>query len=299
MRAIVTGGAGFIGQALVKKLLKENCEVIIIDWNTARLLSHLDDYHGAIIRNADVRDFNAFTGFGMLPIDYVFHLAAPSSIILFNEDEQGCLDITIRGFLNAINFCALNDCKLIYPSTGSLYAGAKLPNKEDSKLNLKKINSYARAKLALEHVAFAYKNKCKSLGLRIFAGYGNEEHKGEYASVVYSFIKSMCNKKAPVLFGDGTQTRDFIYIDDLADAIFALKDAEERIINVGSGVSTEFNRIVKGISNHLHYNCVTEYTERPSAYLEQTHADITLMRKYYTKKLTNIDQGIKKIISNI
>ena len=96
-----------------------------------------------------------------------------------------------------------------------------------------------------------------SVGLRIFAGFGpGEEHKGEYASVVTLFLNSLMNNKPPVIFGDGTQNRDFVYIEDVVDAIVrsAEKPISNTVINVGTGKNLKFNDVVQIINRLLGKN---------------------------------------------
>ena len=298
MKALITGGAGFIGQALTKKLLSTGWEVAVFDnWTTGKNRYLLDPRVEAIW--GDVRERRHFEKIRF--VTHFFHLAAPSSIILFNQNQFDCVETTILGFINAIDYCSRRNIRLVYPSTGSLYAGAQKPHSETTKLDLSKINSYAKTKYALETIQQAYKNQCNMLGLRIFAGYGPEEaHKGEYASVVYDFVKKMKNGERPVLYGKGHQTRDFIYSEDLADIIINLTlKANEDIINIGSGQAISFNLLIIAINIMLNTKIKPKYIDKPADYLEETLCDTTLMRKYYTEPLTSLEEGIKRTLRSL
>jgi nucleoside-diphosphate-sugar epimerase len=298
MKALITGGAGFIGQALTKRLLDLDWQVVILDNFVAGIDRNKIDPRAKVVWG-DVRYRDQLDKFRF--VTHVFHLAAPSSIILFNKNEFDCVETTILGFVNVIDFCRRRDIKLIYPSTGSLYAGAQKPHSETTKLDLNKINSYARTKYALEVIQQGYKNSTDILGLRIFAGYGPEEaHKGEYASVVYDFVKKMKNGESPVIFGDGWQTRDFIYSEDLANIIvnLALK-AKEDIVNIGSGEGIAFNHLVNAINGVLGTKIKPTYVDKPVNYLEETLCDTWLMSKYYKKPLTSIGDGIRGILKSL
>src|SRR5574343_535154 len=125
----------------------------------------------------------------------VFYFGAPSSVILFDKNIDYCLRETINSFMELANFCKENGLYLIYPSSATVY---------------NKNNSSARCKAILEELHQAY--GLKALGLRISAGYGFEEHKGDYGSVIYKWIKQMMNDEVPIIYGDGTQTRDFLFM---------------------------------------------------------------------------------------
>jgi nucleoside-diphosphate-sugar epimerase len=296
---IVSGGSGFIGQNLVKQLLSQKAIVFVIDnFSFGSQKSALEK--GAVIIEGDIRDDKTFKNLPKeVKYDYFFHFAAPSSITLFNKNPLECIDITINGFFQVSKFCLNNNIRLVYPSTGSLYSGTTPPQTETSEIKIDAINSYARTKLALEFIQKTLVS-LDSIGLRIFAGYGpQEKHKGEFASVVYLFCKDMVEGKSPVIFGDGTQERDFIYIDDVVEAILILgQHAKEQNVNVGSGEKVSFNRVINIINSVLGSMIKPTYIEKPNLYLEKTLADIHLLKTYYIPKVS-LESGIKSIIRSL
>jgi nucleoside-diphosphate-sugar epimerase len=297
---IVTGGAGFIGQNIVKKLVDKGAEVFVVDnFSFGSRRSNVDK-RAQVIRG----DIRAGTTFKKLPsrkFDYFFHFAAPSSIVLFQESLSECVEITTVGFVNAIKFAAENNIDFIYPSTGSIYSGASSVNIEGAEINPELINSYAKNKLTLEQIAAIYEGKIRTLGLRIFAGYGpSEKHKGDFASVVYSFARKMVKGERPIIWGDGSQQRDFLYIDDLGDIVLELTQCcEERIVNIGSGKATSFNRLVSEINKILSKNIKPVYVPKPKVYLEKTLSENSLRNKYFNKELVPIEEGIRRIIESL
>lgn len=165
--------------------------------------------------------------------DYFFHFGSPSSQILFAEDDQ-CIRETIEDFIKVVEYCKRRHLKLIFPSSSTVYT---------------KINSYAHTKSALEEIVQAY--DIPYLALRIFAGYGpGEGHKKHYSSVIYQWVKQMMAGERPVIFGDGSQSRDFVFIDDIVKTIIENMD-QEGAIDIGTGVSTSFIRIIEVINNQL------------------------------------------------
>jgi len=193
----------------------------------------------------------------------VYFFNSPSSIVLFDKELEYCMRETINDFLNVLDYCKKHDMYLIYPSSATVY---------------NKNTSYAKCKAALEEIASAY--PVKSLGLRIAAGYGpGEAHKGEHASVVYQWTKQMMCGERPIIFGDGTQTRDFIYEEDIAWAIRNLAvDGTVGIRNIGTGINTSFNEVVKDINSVLGTNIVPVYVPKPQHYVEETRVEGTLVQ---------------------
>ena len=297
---VVTGAAGFIGQNIASQLINNKAKVIVID-NFSYNAKRANINPKATIIRGDVRDKKNFAKLGE-NVDYLFHFAAPSSITLFKKDQRECADITIQGFCNAIDFCSRNNVRFVYPSSGSVYAGTAIPQAENSKINRASLNFYAEAKYALEFIQKAYGDACNSLGVRIFAGYGpSEAHKGDFASVIYIFCKQILGGEAPVIFGDGKQKRDFVYIDDLVEGILTLgQNCQEPIVNIGSGVNVSFNKIIEIINNLAKTNIEAEYIKKPGVYLEETLADVKLFNKFcQNANNTSVMEGIRKIIRSL
>jgi nucleoside-diphosphate-sugar epimerase len=206
-------------------------------------------------------------------IDYMFLFGSPSSNYWFEQALEYSKVETIGNFINAMDFCKEHNIKLIYPSSGTVYE-RKTP--------------YSKCKYDLELLSKTYK---KTLGLRIFAGYGaGEEHKGEYASIVYQFINNIKEGRRPVIWGDGNQTRDFVYIDDIIEAIINNRD-KTGIMDIGTGVSTSFNQVVKMINKYLMTKIKPVYIKKPDLYIENTVCKNPIDYRY------SISQGILFMIN--
>jgi nucleoside-diphosphate-sugar epimerase len=207
----------------------------------------------------------------------IFFFSSPSSNILFNDNIGYCMRETISQFISLLDYCKEKDLYLVYPSS------ATVGNKN---------NSYARCKAILEELHLAY--NIPALGLRISAGYGvGEEHKGRYASTVYQWCKEMKAGKQPVIWGDGTQTRDFIYIDDVVDNIMELVDNHhEGIVEIGTGINTTFNEVVKTINKVLDTNIEPIYIEKPKQYVHETPVKAVECK-------VSLEEGINRIIKSL
>jgi UDP-glucose 4-epimerase len=191
--------------------------------------------------------------------------------------------------------------KVVYPSSRSVYGEAPPPQLEDAVP--KPVKLYGIAKLTCEKMADYYGRArgVNSVGLRIFAGYGPcEDHKGEIASPVTIFLKSILRDESPIIFGDGTQSRDFVYIDDVVEAIVRCAERDTPpIINVESGRAYAFNDVIKLINELLGKDVKPKYVMKPVSYLEKTQADITLMKSILDINPLDLKEGLKKYIESL
>ena len=294
---LITGGFGFIGKQLTVKLLKTNCSITIFD--KSRIIPSqfkLSKNVKIITGNCQERNLqNKIKG----DFDYIFHLGAPSSIIQFKNKEYSRLGDSILGFLNMVKLAeTMSVDKLVYPSSGSVYGHSKPPQKEKNELLT--TNLYGVGKIACENIASVY-NKINSVGLRIFAGYGpGEDHKKKYASPLTLFLKSISKDKSPLVFGNGKQSRDFVYIQDIIKClIFSAEKKTPKILNVGSGKSYTFIEVIEKINQQLKKNIEIKFVKKPVNYLENTKADISLMKKYLKIKPLSLDEGLKLYMEKI
>jgi UDP-glucose 4-epimerase len=264
----LTGANGFIGSQLYKRLEQQGAYINVL--------------------TGDVRDPATFAGVNY-EYDYVFHFADPSSQVLFKRQPMYAADVTVTGFLNAAKAAREHGAKLVYPSTGLL--------------SQDRGNEYARTKKLSEDIHLG--ENLDALGLRIFATYGpGEGHKRDYASTPYLFARDMYYGKSPEIWGDGEQKRDFIYIDDVADAVLVLaEEANEPIIDVGSGEPVSFKELMNELKHGWMVNSGAKipdavYIDRPAGYVEDTAADPTIMRKYFMPSVT-FAEGISRMIKEI
>jgi len=299
-KVIVNGVTGFIGSNITKELVKQGAEVYSID-NYSYIDLDMAKTKLPFLNQIKIveGDVSKKESWDKLPQDaeYIFHFAAPSSITLFNREPKKCYDETVHGLFNALEYAKANGTKkVVYPSTGSLYAGNEMPHHEG--IYHKPRNLYAAAKVACEGLAASYSDFVKSIGLRIFAGYGpGEEWKKDFASVVYLFIKDINEGRAPVIFGNGKQTSDFVYIDDVVEG--ALKAAEVDyigVINIGTGNPTSFNELYETIKEALEKNTEVTYINKEKNYVEDLRADTTIMKQVLDINPRSTKEGITDFI---
>jgi len=290
---LITGGAGFIGSAIARKLHEENSHVVVLDdfsiGRLENLMPPFDLVKGNVVDKKCLEKVK--------DVDFVLHFGAPSSVVLFNENPEKCLTETIVGTRNVFEYAKNTGVKkVVFPSSSSVYGNTSLPQSETT--FTVPTNLYGIAKLSCEHIARLYSDAVPSVGLRIFAGYGpGEAHKGNIASVITLFLECITKNSKPIIFGDGTQSRDFVYIDNILEA--ALKSLENNytgIINVGSGESHTFNEIVLLINTLLDKNVQPHYVEKPTLYFEHTLADITKMKNVLEISPISLEEGLKRYL---
>jgi len=239
MRVLVTGGAGFIGSHLSEELVKKGCEVVIIDnlhTGNEKNIEQIRDKVEFIKADAG-KARSAIKG----KIDVIFHLGIYSSSPMYKENPL-LVAKAIEDAINLLEFAKEQDAKFILASTSSIYNGLPLPWREDMKPRVS--DYYTEARYCIERLLELY-NKLYGLRgvvLRLFSVYGpREESKGRYANVISQFIWAMLKDEQPVIYGDGEQTRDFIYVSDVVRAFLLAMNYERsefEIFNVGTGKET-------------------------------------------------------------
>lgn len=291
-KILITGICGFLGKHLAIKL-HDNNEIIGINLpnKSKNLQKELDNI---TIIEGDVSESNTLEKINS-DIDLILHFGSPTSVILFKQDPTRHFNNTVNGMKNILEFAKKNSIKkLIYPSSASVYAKNSPPHTEN--IIPKPSNPYGSAKVECENLAHSYNDTVNSIGLRIFAAYGpGEEAKQNLSSVINLFLEDVKNSRKPVIFGDGTQTRDFIYVDDAISAIINSTELPQQgIINVGSGISTSFNLVIEKIGNIVEKKIKPVYVKKESNYVEKLQADTKLMESTLKIHPLSIELGISK-----
>ncbi|MEF8799995.1 MAG: NAD-dependent epimerase/dehydratase family protein [Halolamina sp.] len=271
-RILVTGGAGFIGSNLSNGLAAEN-EVIALDNCYLGTPENLDD--DVIFAEADVLDEGLPTD-----VDAVFHLAALSSREMLEENPREGARVNIEGFVNVVEQAMADGCEtFVYATTSSIYGSQTDPCTE--KMPVEASTGYDASMMARERYAEYYSDfhDLSLAGMRFFSVYqgygGNEAHKGEYANTVSQFADQIANGEAPVLWGDGSQTRDFTHVSDIVRGLeLAAEKQLDGIYNLGVGNPYTFNEMVEMINDELGADVEPVYEPVPlENYVYHTHAD--------------------------
>ncbi len=285
MRYVVTGGAGFVGSNLVKSLVKEGHDVIVIDNLVNGKKENLSEVLDKIeFANLDIRDYDKIEQ-KIQNIDGIFHQAALTVVQDSFDNPQEYHEVNVVGTENIFKLGNKNNVKVVYASSSSVYGHKEsVPIKEDA--SRKPINPYGQTKLDDEYLYEKYsKSGTKIIGLRYFNIFGQGQTL-EYAGVITKFLDRIRAKKPPIIFGDGSQIRDFIFVEDIVMAnILAMKsNISNSLINVGTGNAITILELAHMIIEISKLNLNPIFEKPLEGDIKKSHADITLATKSFNWK---------------
>lgn len=277
-RVLVTGGGGFIGSNLANHLAPNN-EVIAVDDCYLGTPENVDDA-------VDFREMSVLDDDLPTDVDFVFHLAALSSMQMHEDDPQRGARVNVEGFVNTVEQARRDGCDtVVYASTSSIYGNRTEPSPED--MDVEARTGYEASKLARERYAeyFANKHEMAMAGLRFFSVYqgyeGAEAHKGKFANIIAQFADDLAHRRSPVIYGDGSHTRDFTHVDDIVRGIEMAADHRlTGIYNLGTEVQYSANTVVEMLNEELGTDIEPEHVENPipeDVFVHDTMADASKM----------------------
>ena len=306
MKILITGGAGFIGSHLAEKLSKKN-EVIVLD--------NLDPYYDVRIKKENIKIVESkgakfvigdVTNYDFIErtikennIEIIFHEAARPGVRYSIKDPFLPNKVNVIGTLNILKASLDSDVKkVINASSSSVYGKVDyLPF--DEKHPTQPISPYGVSKLATEHYCRVFYEVygLKTISLRYFTVYG-PRMRPDLAIPI--FAKSILDNMSPIIFGDGEQTRDFTYIDDIVDANLKLlktNRADGEILNIGSGRRVTINYMIDTLKNLLNSDIKLKYVDPIKGDARDTLANIDKAKKLigYTPK-TSLEEGLRKFL---
>ena len=294
MKFIVTGGAGFIGSNIVRQLLKQNHTPIVID-NLYRGKIERISSLGVEFHKVDIRDFDQLRNI-LKNSDGVFHEAALTDVQESFTKQQEYIDVNVKGTENIFKIAKKFDLKVVYASSSSVYGNPKkIPIAENSKRN--PINPYGETKLDGEFLAEKYsKDVVSIIGLRYFNVYG-EGQTGSYAGVITKFLNRLKEKKTPIIFGSGTQLRDFIFVEDVALAnISAMQsNVKNGFFNIGTGITTSIQQLAKIMIELSGLKLEPQYEKALDGDVQSSQADTGLTESMLKWKYSvELREGLSK-----
>ena len=285
MRFVVTGGAGFVGSHLVQLLIKNNHEVIVIDNLHTGKKENLESVIDKIeFQKIDIRNYESMENI-LKNIDGVFHQAALTVVQDSFSNPKEYYDVNVQGTENIFKLSIENKFKVVYASSSSVYGHKqKMPIKEN--METKPINPYGQTKLECEYLFEKYSKLGGSIiGLRYFNIFGKGQTV-EYAGVITKFIERLKEGKAPIIFGKGSQIRDFISVDDIAKAnLMAMNHNESNLlVNIGSGKAISILELANMMIKISGIELNPTFTKSLQGDIEKSHADISLAKKSFSWK---------------
>ena len=298
-KSIVTGGAGFVGSNLVDRLINIGHRVIVLDNFVSGKRSNLSHHNKKDLKvikldiSRNKKLYKYFKG-----VDYVFHLAGLAEIIPSIKNPKKYFINNVVGTLNVLEAAKkTNIKKLIYAASSSCYGTPnKFPTSEKHKIDLK--HPYGLTKFLGEEIVLKYASifRMPNVSFRFFNVYGPRLNvSGQYSAVFGNFLKQKANNKPLTIVGDGKQTRDFIYVDDLTKAFIKVAKSKfvNKIYNLGSGKETSINKIADLFGGKKIF-----IPKRPNE-PKRSLANISKIKKDINwRPVITIQEGVKRLLND-
>lgn len=298
---IVTGGGGFIGSYIVDALLNNNKVTIIDNFSTGKIENLKNPTHKNLkIINGDLNnvDLNKI----LKNKDYLFHLAAMASVPLSVENPEKCNNDNVVATVKLLKACINNNIKkIIFSSSSAVYGqNSNTPLKESEALM--PTSPYAASKASCE---LYIKSFYESYGLnytilRYFNVFGPKQDKNsQYAAVIPKFISAIIDNKQPVIYGNGEQTRDFVYVKNIVNANIAACESEfNGIVNVASGKRLTINKLYNIIKTTLGSDIEVKYLPKRAGDIKHSLADVSNLEKInYQMRSDNFEKYLQETVN--
>jgi UDP-glucose 4-epimerase len=279
---LITGGLGFIGSHIANELLNDNQIVIVDNLSTGNLNNINNPNHENLkiikedIRNVDLDEVTS-------DIDYIFHLAAMASVPLSIDRPVECNDINLNATINLLKSAVDNNVKkIVFSSSSSVYGeNRNMPLKESEPLMPMSPYAASEASCELYLRSFYDSYGLNYTVLRYFNVFGpGQDKNSQYAAVIPNFISAMLEGNQPEIYGDGEQTRDFVFVKDIVKAnINAAKSDYNGVINIASGKKLSINQLFDIVKRTLDSDLEPKYLPKRAGDIKHSLADTSKMEK--------------------
>ena len=295
-KILVTGGAGFIGSHLVDALVRAGHKVVVVDDLSEGNEDNLNESFDKIeFIKEDILDVD----FSKLrDLDVIFHLAAKRSVPESLANPEIFEDVNIKGTRRMLDLAKKNNAKFINSSSSSVYGDAPLPQKEEN--TGVRVSPYAITKFTAEDYCGLYSKiyGVSTISLRYFNVFGPRQAPGsEYAAVIPKFIRLMLKGQQPTVFGDGKQSRDFTYVENVVSANIKAMDSEVQgeVINVANGTPITVLQLVEEINKVLGTDLKPVFLPERKGDIKHSFADNSLAKRLIGyEEVVGFHEGLKK-----
>ena len=298
MKYAVTGGAGFVGNNIVRLLVSKGHDVVVVDNLHVGKKENLEGVYEKIqFYNTDIRNFEELENV-LKNVDGIFHEAALTIVQESFSKKDEYFDVNVHGTENILKIAKKHKIKVVFASSSAVYGNIiDIPITEESERN--PINPYGETKLQNEILAEKYSSEgIKVIGLRYFNIFGKGQT-GSYAGVITKFMKKIFQNEALEIFGDGEQTRDFIHVNDVAkiNLIVMESDINFGFFNVGTGISTSINNLAEIMVKLSNKKLDVNYKKSLEGDIKQSVADTKeTEKKFKWKSKIGLKEGLKKLL---
>jgi len=294
-KVLITGGAGFVGGNLVGELAGQN-EILVLDNMHTGVVTNLDPYMDKVeLMTLDVEDIFQVD----FKPDVIFHLGMYSSTPMYKENRN-LVPKVVDGTVQVLEFAKRHNSSVVLASSSSIYNGHPVPQNEEMVPMV--TDFYTEARLYAERLTELYTKVfgLKAVCLRFFSVYGpGERSKGRFANLVSQFMWDLQEERSPVIYGDGSQTRDFVYVKDVVDAcLLAAESGKSGVFNVGTGKSHSINEMLEKVMAHVGKHLEPVHVDIPiSNYVMHTQADTKkAKRELGFSAKHSLDDGLKLML---
>ena len=310
-KILITGGAGFIGHNTALMALKSGHEVNILDDLSTGSLDcvNLVTEKGGVFHRADIRDKKSLEE-SMIGVDSIIHLAAQVSVPVSFQDEEENWDINVNGTSSIIETAMkMGISRVVVASSAAVYGFCEdMPLREASAGDLR--SPYAESKMENEsQIVKARSNGMESIAFRFFNVYGPRQNSnGAYAAVISKFISLLQEGKAPTIFGDGGQTRDFVHVDDVARILLESVNMEwnpklNHVYNVGTQNQISLNELLSLMYDYLVGQDIDvehlkpRFSDERIGDIRHSFASIeSTLNDFYWKPQVDFEKGLKELM---
>lgn len=294
VKFLVTGGAGFIGSNLVGELSKSG-DVLVLDNLHTGSESNLElNGNSVTFKKGDSKNV------GDLDVqpEKIFHLGIYSASPMYRDNPMLVGEV-VNGMIGVLELAKKADCNVVFASTSSIYNGVEPPHREDIIPGV--TDFYTEARIGAERVSELYNRlfDVNVAAMRFFSVYGyHEDAKKGFANLATQFLKNIMNGEKPIIYGDGTQRRDFVFVTDVVDALIKASQIKGYdVFNVGYGKNYSLLELVSMINGTLGEKIEPEFIEMPvKNYVMETLADTSKAEKVLGfRAKVSLEEGLNKI----
>lgn len=303
MKALVTGGAGFIGSHIVDRLLQDGHDVVVLDDFSTGHRENLADNPKLRIIEGDIGNFDTVNDC-MQAVDWVFHKAAVASVPKTVNDPVGSSAVNYQGTLHLLEAARQNQVKrLVFASSAALYGDEPTLPKVETMLPVT-LSPYAVDKLASEYACGMYTKLygLETVSLRYFNVYGpRQDPSSPYSGVISIFADKLNQGATPTIFGDGEQTRDFVFVSDVVEANMRAVSMDKpvgQVINIATGHKITLNELLKTFCNIKQVTFSADYQEPRQGDIKESYANVEKAASILDWSSTvQLEQGLRALIA--
>lgn len=304
--AVVTGGAGFIGSHLVRELISKGYRITILDDLSSGKMENIEELLKQPQKESAIRFVqDSITRLPVLQelfhgVDYVFHMAAIASVPKSVNDPISSHEVNLTGTLNVLQAAKENSVrKVVYISSSAVYGDTPVLPQHEGMMPAPQ-SPYAVTKVAGEYYCRVFKEvyDLDTAGLRFFNIYGpRQDPNSEYAAVIPKFIIKVLDGKAPVIFGTGEQTRDFVFVRDAVNAVILAAESDAAgIYNIGVGTTITIDDLARMVIKVVGKDLEPIYQESRTGDILHSLSDISRARTFGYSPRFSLEEGLEETV---